>query len=232
MRVKLALTGEDLRRLHRYGIVSQYRRYEAWHKDFCGKLPSYREGGSGTEQGGELEFEYSVNREGRIRYDDGVQKNNPYIPRILPRIFYMDAQRDLGRLQEDLLMLQEDDMLKQMRSGCCLFDLAKACTHCFDCIGLIGRKRSEELTAFEAAKLLEYKLYQKNLDDFSRRLNENFRRNGGRDEIEYSWTWTLRRRCTSRRGSGRRVPVRGEHGEGDAEHLYAVASGNLRRRGG
>lgn len=178
IRVSLKITEEDLKRLHSFGIVSSYRRYEAWYKDFCRKLPSYREG--------VLTFEYSVNREGRIRYDDGHQKNNAYIPQMLPGIFHMDAQRDLGQLQNDLLMLQEDSLLKKMRSGCCMFDMAKECTHCFDCIGLIGRKTAEELDAFEAAKLLEYKLYQRNLDAFERKLNENFRKNGGRDWIEYS----------------------------------------------
>ena len=73
-----------------------------------------------------------------------------------------------------------------MRSGCCMFDMAKECNHCFSCIGLIHKKKTEELNAFEAAKLLEYKLYNLSLDAFSRRVNENFRRNGGRDEIVYS----------------------------------------------
>ncbi len=180
IRVELQISEEDLKQFHRYGIVSAYRRYEAWYRDFCGRIPSYR------DREGSLVFEYSVNREGRVRYDDGYQKNNPHIPQVLPQIFHMDAQRDLRQMQEDLLMLQEDDLLKQMRSGCCMFDVAKECTHCFDCIGLIRRKTTEELNAFEAAKLLEYKLYNLSLDTFARRLNENFRRNGGRGRIEYA----------------------------------------------
>ncbi len=82
--------------------------------------------------------------------------------------------------------MQEDSLLKQMRSGCCLFDSAKPCTHCFSCIGLINQKTPPELNAFEAAKLLDYKLYQLNLDDFSRRVNANYRKNGGQHEIIYS----------------------------------------------
>ena len=65
-------------------------------------------------------------------------------------------------------MMQEDELLKQMRSGCCMFDRAKECNHCFSCIGLIHQKTTEELNAFEAAKLLDYKLYQLNLVVFSR----------------------------------------------------------------
>lgn len=53
---------EDLYRLHENGRISQYRRYEAWYKDFCKKLPSYRNG--------QLVFEFVVNREGKIRYGD------------------------------------------------------------------------------------------------------------------------------------------------------------------
>ena len=183
--VTLQISEEDLQRFHRYGIVSSYRRYEAWHRDFSRKLPSFQEG--------TLTFEYSVNREGRVRYSDGHQKNNSYIPRIFPHIYYMDAERNLEKFQADLLLLQEDELLKQMRSGCCMFDMAKKCNHCFSCIGLIQKKTPEELNAFEAAKLLESKLYNLNLDTFSRRVNENFRKNGGRDEIVYSMNLDVER---------------------------------------
>ena len=176
--VTLQITDADLQRFHRYGIVSSYRRYEAWYRDYCKKLPSY--------ENGKLTFEYSVNREGRVRYSDSARKNNRYILEIFPHIYYMDTERNLKKFQDDLLMLQEDDLLKQMRAGSCMFDIAKECNHCFSCIGLISRKTPEELNALEAAKLLEYKLYNLNLDTFSRRVNENFRRNGGRDEILYS----------------------------------------------
>ena len=183
--VTLQISEEDLQRFHRYGIVSSYRRYEAWHRDFSRKLPSFQEG--------TLTFEYSVNREGRVRYSDGHQKNNRYIPLISPHIYYMDAERNLEKFQADLLLLQEDELLKQMRSGGCMFDMAKKCNHCFSCIGLIQKKTPEELNAFEAAKLLEYKLYNLNLDTFSRRVNENFRKNGGRDEIVYSMNLDVER---------------------------------------
>src|SRR5699024_5159485 len=145
---------------------SSYRRYESWYRDFCRKLPSYRDG--------KLTFEYTVNRDGRIGYSDGHQKNNGFIPKIFPHIYDMDVESNLEKFQDDLLLLQEDELLKQMRSGCCMFDMAKKCNHCFSCIGLIQKKRPEELNAFEAAKLLEYKLYNLSLDAFSRRVNENF----------------------------------------------------------
>ena len=176
--VTLKITEDDLRRFHRFGAVSSYRRYEAWYRDFQKKLPSYKDG--------ELTFEYSVNREGHGRYGDGAQKNNRFIRQIIPHIYYMDTQRNLEKFQADILLMQEDDLLKQMRAGCCMFDMAKECNHCFSCIGLIQKKTTEELNAFEAAKLLEYKLYNLNLDEFSCRVNENFIGNGGRDRIVYS----------------------------------------------
>lgn len=178
IQVGLKIEEDDLRRFHRFGIVSTYRRYDAWYRDFCRKLPSYRDGS--------LKFVYSVNRDGRVRYSDDFQKNNSWIPQIFPHIYYLDTQRELERFQDDLLMLQEDDLLKQMRSGCCMFDMAKECNHCFSCIGLIHKKTTEELNAFEASKLLEYKLYNLNLDAFSQRVNEIFHGNGGRDRILYS----------------------------------------------
>ncbi len=176
--VTLQITDDDLKRFHRYGMVSSYRRYDAWLRDFCRKLPSFREG--------LITFEYSVNREGRVRYSDGFRKNNHYISEIFPDIYYMDTERNLEKFQDNLLLMQEDELLKQMRSGCCMFDMAKECTHCFSCMGLISKKTPEELNAFEAEKLLEYKLYNLNLDSFSKSVNENFRKNGGRDRIVYS----------------------------------------------
>ena len=46
----------------------------------------------------------------------------------------------------------------------------------------------DELTIGETARLLEYKLYQTNLSRFSDRVNDNFIKNGGYEEIRYSLT--------------------------------------------
>ena len=176
--VKLQITEEDLTRMQEKRIISPYRNYTSWYQDFCRKLPSY--------QDGILTFEFAANKEGRIRYSDGYQKNNSYIPEVFPKVYYIGAQRKMDFLQENILLLQEDELLKQMRSDSCMFDRAKKCTHCFSCIGYLNQKTTEELNAFETAKLLDYKLYQLNLDDFSQRVNENFRKNGGKEQIFYS----------------------------------------------
>ena len=105
---------------------------------------------------------------------------------ILPRIYRITADRDLRQLQNDLLMFQEDRQLRKLRSGSCIFDPAKACSHCFRCIGLIDQKKPAELSAVETARLLEYKIYQLNFSSFSKKLSENFLKNGGYEEIRCS----------------------------------------------
>lgn len=178
IRVTLSLTEEDMELLQRRGVVSQYRKKEAWRQDFCRKLPSFSEG--------ILSFVMTANRDGRIRYLDGVNKNNTYIKEVFPKIYHVDTERKLEQLQSDLLLLQEDEILKRMRSGCCMFNQARDCTHCFQCIGLIEQKSPAQLDAMEVSKLLDYKLYQLNLDTFARMVNDCFHKNGGRESILYS----------------------------------------------
>lgn len=169
--ILLRITQEDLDLLHRLSKVSGYRKKEIWLRDFCHKLPSYKDG--------ILSFTFTANYNGRIRYSDSVHKNNPYILQVLPKIYYLDSQRDLEVIQENLLAFMEDDLLNQMRDDCCLFERSKKCSHCFSCIGLINKKTPAQLNAFETEKLLEYKLYQLNLSEFSHKVNQNFHRNGG-----------------------------------------------------
>lgn len=169
--ISLRITDEDLEILHRQRKVSSYRRFESWMREFRKKLPSYHDG--------VLDFSFSANYQGRVRLNDGYHKNNPVIREVFPKIYYVDRQRDLEGLQDTLLSFMEDDLLNQMRSDCCIFERSKKCSHCFSCIGLITQKTPAQLNAFETQKLLEYKLYQLNLDTFSGRVNENFRNNGG-----------------------------------------------------
>lgn len=176
--VRLELSEEDLLLFHRQGAVSKYRKYEAWLQDFCRRLPSF--------QNGILSFTFFAEPTGTVRLADGFKKHNPYIRDIFPQVYCIDTQRNLRQFQKDLLLWMENDLMKQMRSDCCIFDRAKSCRRCFECIGLIRQKSIDDLNAFEAARLLDYKLYQLNLDDFSTKLNENFHRNGGQEEIHYS----------------------------------------------
>lgn len=176
--VSLSFQEEDLKQLQASGVISKFRKPDAWRNDFAKKLPSC--------QNNVLHFTFIANRDGRIRYDDGFRKNNPYIKEAFPKIYFVDAERNLAPFQKDMLLLQEDDQLKQMRAGSCLFNRAKKCNRCFSCIGLMNKKTPEELTALETSRLLEYKLYRLNLDDFAKKVNKNFRKNGGQEKILYA----------------------------------------------
>lgn len=177
--VSLEITEEDLEIFHRSGIVSQYKRYDAWKADFYSRLPFI--------QDGVLQFIYIQNINGRVRYLDGYRRHNKYIKKIFPKIYFIDIGQNLDSLQEDILMFQEHDLLKQVRKDNCIFNERKVCTHCFDCIGFIEKKEVGVLNLFETFRLLEYKIYQTNLNEFSDRVNEYFKRNGG-DTEEISYT--------------------------------------------
>lgn len=176
--MSIELTEEDLRQFHAQGAVSLYKRYDSWKRDFGEKLPSFLDG--------QLTFTCVINRSGQIRYEDGFRKNNRYIPEVLPKLHFIDTTRNLATFQEDLLVFQKSEELIQLRSNTCMFDSAKSCKHCFSCIGLINKKKPEELQLCETARLLEYKMYQLNLSEFSQKVNENYRKNGGVEEILYT----------------------------------------------
>ena len=83
--VRISIEDEDLAVLYQKGQVSSFKHYDLWYKDFCNKLPSLKDG--------ILEFEYVYSRDGKIKYRDGIKKNNIYIKTVLPRIFYVDHER-------------------------------------------------------------------------------------------------------------------------------------------
>ncbi len=179
--VELEITGEDLSLFHQRGAVSSYKRYSLWEQEVRKRLPSLR--------GEKLNFTCTINREGKRRYGDGFKKHNKYIEEIIPRLYYIDTDRNMEQLQRDLLLAQTKVIRQEMREDSCMFDGAKTCRHCFQCIGLINQKRPKDLTLIEAARLMEYKMYQMNLNRFAGSLNENFHKNGGLEEISYSFQW-------------------------------------------
>lgn len=174
----LDITEEDLHQFHANGSVSLYKRYDSWKRDFGEKLPSFSEG--------KLSFVCAINRNGQIRYEDGYHKNNRYIREVLPKLHFIDTTRNVASFQEDLLVFQRSEELMQLRSNACMFDSAKTCNHCFSCIGLINQKNPADLQLYETARLLEYKMYQLNLSEFSQKVNENYQKNGGVEQIRYS----------------------------------------------
>lgn len=185
--VTLKISKEDLSMLYQHKRVSAYRRYSVWYEEFCKRLPAY--------QGGCMTFTYTVNNVKKECYNDGYTKNNKYIKEVLPEVYYIDTDRRVEQMQKDLLAVKEDEQLKQMRLGVCLFEESKQCSRCFQCIGLINQKKPQELTVFETAKLLEYKLCQINLLDFAKRVNTCFHKNGGFDEIQYKMRCNVGKMC-------------------------------------
>lgn len=175
--MRLQITEEDLGLFHAHGLVSQYKHFDLWKKEFCEKLPSFVDG--------ELSFVCMINHSGKIRFEDGSHKHNRYIREVLPKLHFVDTTRNLESFQDDLLLFQKSEELAQMKANACMFDGAKKCNHCFNCIGLINKKRPEELQLHETARLLEYKMYQVNINDFSQKVNANYRKNGGVEEILY-----------------------------------------------
>lgn len=175
--VTLEIGREDRELLCRMGRVSRYKRFEVWEREFYRRLPSCR--------GDQLTFTYLANYGGTLRYADGVRKDNPYIPEVLPRVYDIDSTRSLKRFQRDLLLFYDNPAMSQASAACCIFDTGKECAHCFQCIGLIDQKRPADLNAAEARKLLEYKLLESRIGDRVERINENFHKNGGYDELSY-----------------------------------------------
>lgn len=169
--VTLEITEEDLMLLHRQGRISKYKRFDIWKKEFMTRLPSFQEG--------RLTFVYEVNKNGTKRYTDGVRKNNMYIPLVFPKIHFIDHERNAEEIQEDILMAQRQESLIGLQENRCIFDRAKQCKTCFQCIGLIEKKTPAELTIMEVARLLEYKLYQLNLNAFAEKVNQCFHKNSG-----------------------------------------------------
>ena len=149
--------------MYQKGQVSSFKHYDWWYKDCCNKLPSFKDG--------ILEFEYVYSRDGKIKYRDGVKKNNIYIKTVLPRIFYVDHERRKSSIQEDLIMLQGGTEYADLKDTVCIFDKHKMCNQCFNCIGIINRKKPEQLALLETARLMQYKLFNVNLANFDNELN-------------------------------------------------------------
>lgn len=181
--MRLIISDEDMKYLHRNGVVSKYKHYDLWYKEFCQKLPSFAE----TEDGsGYIDFEYVYGRDGTARFRDGIKKNNPYIKGILPKIYLVDHYRNSVDIKNDLRLLNQGAGLQELREDKCTFDHARKCNQCFECIGIINKKKPADLSLAETSRLLQYKLFKLNLNDFADRLNYYFEKNGAKSEqIKY-----------------------------------------------
>lgn len=187
----ISLEAEDIELFHEKGMVSRYSKPSSWYEDFKRKLPSFKpneeeETESGLK-GGSISFVYRLPYEGKEEFGDGFRKNNPNLRVIFPKIYFIDNSRNIQSIQEDILEFQGREELRDLRDEVCMFDKSKRCNHCFACIGEMQNKLPHELSIHETTRLLEYKLFQLNLNQFSDKLNANFQKNGGANqEIQYN----------------------------------------------
>lgn len=187
--VKLGLefTKEDLKILFDRAEVSRLRNYEEWERDFCRKLPSYKDG--------ILTFTWVMYENGIYQFSDGFEKSNPYIPAVLPKVYYIDSKRNLEDIEKDFLYVQIDaEQIVSLENDRCMFDEGKPCNDCFACVEELNKKRPEELTVCELARLMEYKLYHVNMKDFAESVNRCYHRNGGKNQdIQYKFNFSFDR---------------------------------------
>ncbi|MDO5403056.1 MAG: AAA family ATPase, partial [Eubacteriales bacterium] len=174
--LQLTVDNKDLQYLHSKAAVSRFKHFDLWKKDFCQKLPSY------DAEKGILTLEYVYSRDGVVRFKDGVHKNNNYIKQVFPKIYFVDHYRNNVNLKDDFMMLQKDTGLSQLKDNRCIFDEGKTCRQCFECIGVINKKTPQELTLLETSRLMQYKLFNINLGEFTGRLNRYFTKNGAVSE--------------------------------------------------
>ena len=172
--LNLYISGDDLAFFHRRGLVNRFKNYELFYEDFLKKYPSYRADEDGD--GGTLEFTYIANRDGRVRYYDGINKDNSNISLILPKVYYIDHNRNIEEIEQDILGVQlKEESTQLLKENRCMFDESKSCNACFQCIGRIEQKPAASLTVFETEKLLEYKMLHALSESFIERLNKYFR---------------------------------------------------------
>lgn len=174
IKVRLLIDDNDLELLYERGVVSSFKHFNLWLKDFKSKLPSYNDN--------LLEFEYIYTRDGKVKYRDGFKKNNTYIKAVIPKIYYVDHMRKKSSIQDTIVMLQGGTEYADLKSNVCMFDKHKHCNQCFNCIGMINKKKPSQLSLSETTRLLQFKLFNLNLVNFENRLNENFKENGGKGQ--------------------------------------------------
>lgn len=182
--LQIEYTDTDLYYYYSKGLISKVHDYEAWLEEFKAAFPSF--------QDGIISFTCIVNPKHSIRYNDGFQKDNPHILKIFPKIHHIDQNRNLEALQNDVFSFYDKESFQKLKDNLCTFDKTRTCNLCFQCIGLINKKTPEELTLYETARLLQYKLFHTNLNEFAKKVNEHFQANGSpSQEIQYSLNYDL-----------------------------------------
>ena len=173
------ISEEKMETLNQFGVVSKERSYEKWEAEFREVFPTFTEG--------KIKIVYRAKYDGSYQYEDESGNVNSRITEILPKLYYIDHRRNLAQFQESLLDLKANEQLAAIKEDACLNDRMKSCNQCFRCIEDIKNKTPEELSIVETARLMQYKFYKLNLDNFAESVNKYLEKNGMRGQsVEYS----------------------------------------------
>lgn len=174
IKIILDIEEEELYQMNQSGLVSKYKQYDLWYNEFCSRLPSFKDG--------KLTFTCIITPDGKKKYYDGVKKNNSYIPQIFPKVYFIDNQRNIKEFEDELLRVQGNEELDNLKNHRCMFDKSRKCNNCFECIGVINKKTPEELSITETVKLMQHKMFNMKLDKFADVVNQCFKKNGSRSQ--------------------------------------------------
>lgn len=168
--ITLEFSADIMEKMYEWKVISKANSYDLWEEEFFEKFP--------TLKNNQLKIVYIVTPDMKARYTDEYGVKNDYIKEILPDLYYIDHNRNLNEFQNGLLNLQHDKELLPLRENVCLYDKSEKCNQCFRCIEDIKAKKGDELTVYETAKLMKYKLFKLNLDNFSETVNKYLHKNG------------------------------------------------------
>ena len=168
--MKISMDEGDLQLLYKRKVVNTHKDYNTWFEIFKEKLPSYQEG--------ELSFTCIVTPEGVIKYEDGFKKNNVYIREVFPKTYNIDHSRNVKAIQDEVFHFYDENSLREIQKNACMFEESKPCNHCFQCIEKLDKKELTALSLLEMVRLMQYKMLQVNISEFTNRLNEHFHKNG------------------------------------------------------
>lgn len=177
--INCEISQEKMELMNNLGIISKERNYDKWEKEFFDIFPTFRDGF--------IKVIYRATIDGKSVYEDEEGNENNRLKEILPKLYYIDHRRNLAEFQESLLDLKADDQLTAIKEDACLNDRMKVCNQCYKCINDIMKKSPEELSILETARLMQYKFFKLNIDNFAENVNKCLEKNGMRGQtVEYS----------------------------------------------
>ncbi len=116
--VRISIEDEDLAVLYQKDRSVLLSIMTCGIKDFCNKLPSLKDG--------ILEFEYVYSRDGKIKYRDGVKKNNIYIKQSFPE-YSMLTTRDVSHQFRKILLCCRVELNMQTLKITCVYLISIRC---------------------------------------------------------------------------------------------------------